>query len=95
LTAVFQQVFANAKSKKKNLQLTNGLALGWLDVVLPQLRFYNLAFVWAGQTSLNFFSLPSTLLILLGCGTGPDVINASPAPSRGPLCVMQSNTLIT
>jgi hypothetical protein len=40
---------------KNNQQLTNGLALGWLDVVLPQLRFYNLAFVWGWTNIAELF----------------------------------------
>jgi hypothetical protein len=59
------------------------LLQGWLT--LEQWSFYRYcAFVWAGRSSLGFCLLTSTLLILLGSGSGLDIINSSPAaiPAR-------------
>jgi hypothetical protein len=62
LTVVFQQVFC-AKKAKKNQQLTNGLAVWWLDI--GNINFYSLsASVPAEVILLNFWLVTFTFLYL-------------------------------
>jgi len=52
------------------LHLTWGLALGWQDVVLPQQRFFNLAFVRGWTSIYQLFFVTFNQATLLGCGSG-------------------------
>jgi len=43
---------------------------GWQDIVLPQLQNFAGHLFGARQAMLGFYLLPSTLVILLGSGSG-------------------------
>jgi len=60
---------------------TFGLAIAGLDCISSPFGLLS-AFVPADGTLFNFLFIISILVILFGCGSGLDLINALPSPSR-------------